>query len=269
MPNWVMNKLSIIGNVSAIAEIKRVMHSSKSCFDFNKIAHKPKEYERIAKAYETGEIDVDASFVAYCYKAKKALPICGFTSINRRTVMVIDILTRFFANSQSKKSLAVQMEELLENPNAPDYQKLDLSIGKDCAEMMDFFKTYNPIEWGYKFWGTKWEAQDAEVFLINEGIQYLFLTANSNCIPIIEAIASGFPDIRIIYEWADEDLGENVGTLTINDYKKEDYSLDVCKPNSYAAFEKAADIWRNPDILDCLVEYEDGTYAVDLKKLTS
>lgn len=270
MPNWIQNRLTVTGRFSDIRNIRMLMKSKKSVFDFNKIVRMPDAMKRIGKASMDTDINIDASFLAYCLKKNKELPKYGFKGMGSESpVLPFDIFARYFAESKSEKPMEEQMKDILAHPDTLKEHEIDLSIGRDCAKMMDAFKTYNPIEWGYTFWGTKWEAWGANVWLINDGVQYTFLTANRNCIPIIEALAREFPGARFCYEWADEDLGQNVGSLTIRDYKKKDYTMNICTPASYRAFEMAADLWENPDVLDVLVDCEDGTYTVDFDKLNA
>jgi len=69
-------------------------------------------------------------------------------------------------------------------------------------------------DWCVDKWGTKWGAYKIGV-KADDTIQ--FDTAWSTPLPIFEALAARFPDIEFIVEYADEDIGRNLGRLT---YKK-------------------------------------------------
>jgi len=62
--------------------------------------------------------------------------------------------------------------------------------------------------WNCKNWGTKWGGYDYETKSINI---YKFETAWSSVPEIVDTISRRFPDVTIIYLWADEDTGHNCG----------------------------------------------------------
>ena len=74
----------------------------------------------------------------------------------------------------------------------------------------------NLINYGYTCWydfctnewGTKWNSYDP-VKENDHGFQ--FCTAWTAPHPILEALAAKYPDVHIIHEWADEDIGQNCG----------------------------------------------------------
>lgn len=63
-------------------------------------------------------------------------------------------------------------------------------------------------DWNREFWGTKWSAYSCEKL---EDNVFQFETAWNPVPKIIGAIAMVFPDVEILYEWADEDTGANSG----------------------------------------------------------
>lgn len=62
-------------------------------------------------------------------------------------------------------------------------------------------------DFGCERWGTKWNAYDIEE--VEGGIK--FETAWRAPHPVIAALAAKFPDEKISHEWADEDIGSNLG----------------------------------------------------------
>ena len=70
--------------------------------------------------------------------------------------------------------------------------------------------------WSIENWGTKWNAYDASVEAV-EGdlIKIEFDTAWSHPAPIIEPLGAKHPEETILVEWADEDLGHNVGRYRV------------------------------------------------------
>lgn len=68
-------------------------------------------------------------------------------------------------------------------------------------------------EWRIEHWGTKWNADDAEIISADDvGATILFFTAWAPPIPIITRISEMFPNAAITMEFA-EPLGGYRGTL--------------------------------------------------------
>jgi len=63
--------------------------------------------------------------------------------------------------------------------------------------------------WNVKNWGTKWGGYSYERLAINK---FQFETAWSPSPIIIDTISKKYPKVEIVYSWADEDFGYNVGT---------------------------------------------------------
>lgn len=94
-------------------------------------------------------------------------------------------------------------------------------------------------QWAYANWGTKWNSYDCEPADI-EGKTLCFHTAWEGVPKIIEKIAEKFPDADIIYSWADEDIGSNVGILVYEDGRETGSVLP--ENGSRQAYELAAQI---------------------------
>ena len=62
--------------------------------------------------------------------------------------------------------------------------------------------------WAYDNWGTKWNSYDCSQ--LNENT-WEFSTAWYNVNKLIKQMADQFPDVKIVYEYADEDIGYNCG----------------------------------------------------------
>lgn len=67
-------------------------------------------------------------------------------------------------------------------------------------------------DWRHKFWGTKWNACDAQYW--GDG-RFTFDTAWSAPIPVLIALSKKFPEVKIHVIFADEDYGYNTGKGTI------------------------------------------------------
>lgn len=66
---------------------------------------------------------------------------------------------------------------------------------------------YAPMDWARGNWGTKWNAYSVE----DHGDVLEFETAWSHPFPVIEALSREFPDETLLVDYADEDLGSNLG----------------------------------------------------------
>lgn len=94
------------------------------------------------------------------------------------------------------------------------------------------------IEWGWKHWGTKWNAYRQPDERSKYGTVY-FTTAWAGVADLIEKIAWMFPDVIIDYAYADEDFGYNVGMYQFKDTQ---YRSFIPKNGSLNAYEMAMQI---------------------------
>ena len=82
-----------------------------------------------------------------------------------------------------------------------------LEIGKQAINNMKNFGATTWYEWRIKNWGTKWNSYSNHLF----ENQLSFQTAWSAPHPIVARLSEMFPDVKMKHEWADEDLGHNLG----------------------------------------------------------
>ncbi|WP_417372993.1 hypothetical protein [Glutamicibacter protophormiae] len=72
------------------------------------------------------------------------------------------------------------------------------------------------LDWSIGNWGTKWNAYDTKTGALEDGTGTLqFDTAWSHPFPVLEALSVKFPNHPLDVEYADEDLGYNLGKYTI------------------------------------------------------
>lgn len=83
--------------------------------------------------------------------------------------------------------------------------------------------------WNVENWGTKWNAYSSEV---SEG-RLRFDTAWAHPDPVIRALALKHPDVTFSVEYADEDLGHNLGSYEITGTARVERPID--DPNDFAA----------------------------------
>lgn len=94
-------------------------------------------------------------------------------------------------------------------------------------------------EWCNKHWGTKWNAYDC--IPVDEHSDTLqFFTAWDSVPEIVKLLSEKFPAQRLSYRWADEDLGQNAGSLVFKAGAVIDSDIPI--EGSREAYEMAADI---------------------------
>jgi len=67
-------------------------------------------------------------------------------------------------------------------------------------------------DWAIANWGTKWNSSSCEKIADN---MYIFTTAWSGVPDLVLKMSASFPDIKILYKYADEDSGSNTGSFVI------------------------------------------------------
>ncbi|MDR3344444.1 MAG: hypothetical protein LBT21_02445 [Oscillospiraceae bacterium] len=71
------------------------------------------------------------------------------------------------------------------------------------------------LDWQIENYGTKWNAYGYENFPeYADGNEICFYTAWSRPEPVIQKLSEMYPDAQFQHQWADEDIGMNVGEIT-------------------------------------------------------
>jgi len=108
---------------------------------------------------------------------------------------------------------------------------------------------YSPLDWNRQEWGTKWNAYSIER-LSDTSIK--FETAWSHPSPVILALSEKFPTELITVQYADEDLGSNLGEYGIqggitrtwrefgdwNDEATMEFACQLVHGQSYEEYQK-------------------------------
>ena len=92
-----------------------------------------------------------------------------------------------------------------------------IKLGHTALKNIEKYGAKDWYDWCRLNWGTKWDACDTSIMIRNECISITFDTAWNAPYPIYAAIARKFPTISIEVEYADEDLGNNCGTISYED----------------------------------------------------
>jgi len=110
------------------------------------------------------------------------------------------ITNKLYLNGDSKR-----IEELKNYIINAETGEVDFNVlEKMPEEYLDDDRWY---DWRIEHWGTKWNAYETEV----NGDVITFLTAWSGVPAMVGKLAAAFSDMKIIYDYADEDFGYNCG----------------------------------------------------------
>lgn len=123
-----------------------------------------------------------------------------------------------------------QIRELLEQIQSDelglgtiDFEKIipmpeNIYRGNLGQEETKLYGKNNWYDWRIANWGTKWSAYGYEKDCDYSNAEELrFLTAWAAPHPVIQRLSEMFPEIKIIHEWADEDIGMNCGRYAYYD----------------------------------------------------
>lgn len=92
-----------------------------------------------------------------------------------------------------------------------DIQKDEWELGRTAFQNLTLYGASTWYEWCNENWGTKWDAYGFDNFGLFQDGSLRFLTAWSPPHPVIERLAEIYPDLSILHEWVDEELGYNCG----------------------------------------------------------
>ena len=133
-----------------------------------------------------------------------------------------------------------RLREILEAIQQEEYGIGSIDFEKICPmpEGEDWYSWRSSAD----NWNTKWNAYGyKELPPYQPGSNEIcFLTAWNRPEPVIRKLSAMFPDARLIHQWADEDIGQNVGEALYEN----GFCLEECEPifGSNEAIEMAAEI---------------------------
>lgn len=205
MPNYVTNKIVLIGSDENIKKVIAFVKSDESVFDFDKIVPMPETF----KKYDTTNHD------------------------NARQMRVGEPLGW---------GGPIVTEEMIE-----EYKQA-------TKEQMEEYGVVGWYDWSCKYWGTKWNAVSPE---LHDPNSFTFDTAWSAPIPVLIALSKLFPEVKIDFEYADEDCGCNTGEGTIQKGAiKASYYPDNNSDDAYRLYFKTHE-WAR----DEMHKDEDGNWV--------
>ncbi len=135
--------------------------------------------------------------------------------------------------SEKEKIKAGYVQKCEDDPEVFD-------LGRQYYENLRDYGSTTWYDWSIANWGTKWNAYD---YMETDPTsrQICFSTAWSPVPQILSKISERYPDVRISYAWADEDIGYNTGRAEF--LNGEVTVFDVPEGGSREAFELATELW--------------------------
>jgi len=111
----------------------------------------------------------------------------------------------------------ISMPKELLHTQSPNKQIEGETEEEHNTRINDLIKKYgyaNWYDWNIHNWGTKWNAYQTSV---EEGNTFVFQTAWSHPLRIVEQLSSAFPTVKFEVKYADEDIGSNLGDYIMQD----------------------------------------------------
>lgn len=226
MPNYIKNRLEIIGSKEQIDAIHN-KYSTK----YERKPHKSYNDELTFENKETGEygwLTKKGEFRRHNHKIVNHIPE-GFTqhfieswvrfpdfekvvpmpkTLNISSDSWLSPLDNQFARHTEMKQ---HIDELKEHCATCPTRATE-TIENFIAGIKNYIEHGHATwySWSVANWGTKWNASSCVG--LNENT-FEFDTAWSCVDNLIHKISLEFPEVKFIYEWADEDTGSNCGTI--------------------------------------------------------
>ena len=247
MPNHVTNILTFSGLPAEIKHMMREIQYDDGDFgtiDFNKIIFQPETLNITSGGYQDEALNVYLSSVnpdnenvgiekLSKDEYNKVLQLVQQHHFRKEDINdkmtyaeIINISTCYFNRADPSG-----------NDTADDHNIF--MYGKIIVDNLKLYGCKDWYEWCCRYWGTKWNSYNspAQDWDSNE---IIFDTAWSAPHPVIEKLASKYPNVGIVHKWADEDWGNNTGYMKYN--IKEEEMEEPCYLEGQEAIRFSADI---------------------------
>lgn len=222
MPNNITNQITFGSDSAALAAFQKMLHDVQmegqplGSIDFNRLLPMPKE------------LDIEAGT-----RTDQGLKLV------QEYHHALDILAqRKPGMTPAEYALSLrQCEGLYRKKRMADL--MTWSLGEKAYNNIQRFGCPTWYEWCNHNWGTKWNAYQPRPLRENDHTMEFF-TAWDSVPKIITLLSRKYPEQIIAYRWADEDIGRNVGEMTMNG--GEIIDIHVPEGGSREAYELAAEI---------------------------
>lgn len=265
MPNYVKGILKVSGeNVKELIDsLCEVCKDGHKRFDFNKIIPMPDSLmiccggptEMCMRLF----INSLAPGFSDCTKYTKAYVeyVRGKPRLHFEKEPLIDIKISEFEKKRMFKDLLKSYSGekpcFDENPVFKSEEDI-LTYGKKALDNYLIYGYLDWYDWSCDNWGTKWNACDCYV---GES-EIEFATAWSNVAELMAVLSEQHPDYEFYYEYADEDMGYQVGNIRLKG--GEVLGSNVYEGGSKEAYEQAFRLWGCAD--DYVYDERKETYKL-------
>lgn len=190
MPNHVTNSIEIKGDPTRIKSLFETVKSDEyglGSIDFNKLTPMPAELDIEEGPRTTRGLKAYQDFIeVYTFNGKKE----DFDLLN-------------IPEKSEQAFLRVH----------PEVDQTEWELGRQAFKNQQKYGTATWYKWRTKNWGTKWNAYGYEGGVQFDGKTLQFLTAWAPPTPIVAKLATMYPDLDFVHQWADEDIGYNCGEV--------------------------------------------------------
>lgn len=255
MPNHITNRLTVKTEGERLEEILAAIQSDsigRGSIDFNKLIPMPESLN-----IESGS-KTDRAISVYLTALNLHSPNMGCEKMEYN--QLLELRDRINGSDTFYKFQCEMSPEELSK--VTQYCPLDemLALGKTAVDNFIQYGSIDWYQWCNKNWGTKWNAYGYDYIGIPSRDNVLtYLTAWDGVPELMAALSSRFPDVEFQYEYADEDVGTNVGRVDF--LGGETIYEDIPDTHSKEAFEMAFDIMNcTPDFYNLTFDEETQTY---------
>ena len=230
MPNYVLNKLVIIGNeANRIAGEILTTEDDKKIMDFNNIIKMPDGLDVVCGGITNPAADYYlASINPRCktVKGKK----WSEEEFDEYIAKVNDTLTKE-TELHGENKYSVDKEFFT---RAGKSKKEFLEYGKNIAENRVKYHASTWYEWSISVWGCKWNACDSSVNLSFRQAEIWFETPWVKPAGVMKELFKKYKDAdaTFIYDWSEEQIGVDEGHIIIS-------HDDILELDSYSDKRKA------------------------------
>jgi len=189
--------------------------------------------------------------------AEIAMGIINLKSLSQSTPDPVAAFERQDWGAASKRlQQANAIRQMQEGPYPIDWSNEDFEALLQCMRGLKEYGHTSWYDWSNANWGTKWNAY--EVSRIDD-TTIRFQTAWSAPLPWLKKLVEKFPNEEITIRWADEDFGNNVGTVTVRaDGSIEDGRLPNDSPEAHRL---AMELIYNNVVPEYRQQQPDGRYT--------
>lgn len=229
MPNHIKNRLTILGDKSQADSIYEAFGTfyptePKTAYD-DSLIYKTKddeigwwnEEEKIFKRRDREDVD----YIPEGYELEYSEEWTRFPDLNKVVPMpdslngvfpgdVITAAKAAFMAPVSSHPLVARMEpwSRSEAKQEHEFEGKKLELYNTCMSNLEKYGYAYWYDWAIANWGTKWNSYCCERL---SDKSFSWETAWSGVPVLVEQISKKFPDVKMLYEYSDEDTGHNCG----------------------------------------------------------